>query len=49
MAQGKHSRTMLGRTWWMGLLAVVIALLLGAGTAFAAYAESGSRALRWAA
>src|SRR6266542_2373200 len=46
MAQGKHSRTMLGRTWWMGLLAVVIALLLGAGTAFAAYGYDRSSRTR---
>jgi lipoprotein-anchoring transpeptidase ErfK/SrfK len=48
MAQGRHSRAMLGRAWWMGLLAVVIAVLLGAGTAFAAYGydrSSGTRIL----
>jgi lipoprotein-anchoring transpeptidase ErfK/SrfK len=46
MTQGKHSRTMLGRAWWMGLLAVVIALLLGAGTAFAAYGYDRSSRTR---
>jgi lipoprotein-anchoring transpeptidase ErfK/SrfK len=46
MAQGRHSRTMLGRAWWMGLLAVVVAVLLGAGTAFAAYGYDRSSRTR---
>jgi lipoprotein-anchoring transpeptidase ErfK/SrfK len=46
MAQGRHSRTMLGRAWWMGLLAVMIALLLGAGTALAAYGYDRSSMTR---
>jgi lipoprotein-anchoring transpeptidase ErfK/SrfK len=46
MVQGKHSGTMLGRAWWMGLLAVLIAVLLGAGTAFAAYGYDRSSLTR---
>ncbi|HEY1126490.1 MAG TPA: peptidoglycan binding domain-containing protein, partial [Actinomycetota bacterium] len=46
MAQGRHSRTMLSRAWWMGLLAVVVAVLLGAGTAFAAYGYDRSSRTR---
>jgi lipoprotein-anchoring transpeptidase ErfK/SrfK len=46
MAQGKHSRTMLGRAWWVGLLAVVVALVVGAGTALAAYGYDRSAMTR---
>src|SRR4029453_19322941 len=46
MAQGRHSRGMLGRAWWMGLLAIVVAVLLGAGTAFAAYGYDRSSRTR---
>jgi len=46
MAQGRHSRTTLGRAWWMGLMAVVVAVLLGAGTAFAAYGYDRSSRTR---
>jgi len=37
MALGKHSMSWGGRGWWMGLAAALVLVVLGGGTAFAAY------------
>ncbi|MGH2661171.1 MAG: L,D-transpeptidase family protein [Actinomycetota bacterium] len=44
MAHGKHSMSWGGRGWWMGLAAALVLVVLGGGTAFAAYRYERSSA-----
>jgi lipoprotein-anchoring transpeptidase ErfK/SrfK len=44
MASRKHSMSWGGRGWWMGLAAALVLVLLGGGTAFAAYGYDRSSA-----
>ncbi len=46
MARGKHSRGRFRRAWLIGLVAAGVVLVVGAGTAFAAYGYDRSRAER---